>query len=430
MSTLTISLIVFLFMIISFSMNKIPMALTSMICMVVLVITGCIDGTTAIGTFGSSTVITIVSMFIVAEGLNRTQMVNHLSKMVYKVTKGSFTKVLAGYVIVTFILGQFIPSIVALFALVSPLVLNMCDEINVNPSKMMYSIGLVIVSTSFTLLPIGPYAATFIEDNGYLASFGHTATQMTIWSETICKIPVSIAILIWAIFFAPKFAPDTPDFPIKTVDRKNKTGKDALNPNQEIIAYVTFIVVIAGLMFGSKIGISSWLVSMIGACVLVLFKVLNEKDAIRSMNLDIIMLYVGVLVLGKSLVATGAGDVIGNFFAGMLGSTRNGYLIGAVFFLAAFVLTSVLYNRAVSKILTPLAIMTCVSLGCDPRGPLILCYMGSMASIITPMSTAVVPMMMGTGGYNQKTLFKMSIIPSVIQGVIGVLVTMTFFPAF
>ena len=81
-------------------------------------ISGCVDSKTALGNIGSNTVITMIAMFVIAAGLNRTQMVHHLSKMVYKVTKGSFTKVLAGYVLVTFALGQFIPSITALFALV------------------------------------------------------------------------------------------------------------------------------------------------------------------------------------------------------------------------------------------------------------------------------------------------------------------------
>ena len=93
---ITICLLVFLFMVISFSMNKIPMALTSMIGMLVLVISGCVDSKTALGNIGSNTVITMIAMFVIAAGLNRTQMVHHLSKMVYKVTKGSFTKVLAG----------------------------------------------------------------------------------------------------------------------------------------------------------------------------------------------------------------------------------------------------------------------------------------------------------------------------------------------
>ena len=123
-----VTLVVFLFMIVSFSLHKFPMALTAILGMLALVVTGCVEPKTALSNIGSSTVITMISMFIIAAGLGRTQMVEKLSKLVYRVSKGSFTKVLAGYVLVTFLLGQFIPSITALFALVCPLVIAMCEE--------------------------------------------------------------------------------------------------------------------------------------------------------------------------------------------------------------------------------------------------------------------------------------------------------------
>ena len=70
------------------------------------VFTGCVDGKEAIATFGSSTVITMVSMYIVAAGLSRTQMIKKISGTLLKVTNGSFTKILATYIIATCILGQ------------------------------------------------------------------------------------------------------------------------------------------------------------------------------------------------------------------------------------------------------------------------------------------------------------------------------------
>ena len=148
------------------------------------------------------------------------------------------------------------------------------------------------------------------------------------------------------------------------------------------------------------------------------------------MNMDIILLYVGVVTLGNAFANTGAGELVGDFVANLLGNTTNSYLIGAIFYFAAFFLTSVLYNRAVSKILLPLAILTSISLGCDPRGVIIMCYVGSMSSIITPMATAVVPMMMGAGGYSQKTLVKMGALPALLMGVIAVAIGMTIFPAY
>lgn len=426
---MTICLLVFLFMVISFSLNKIPMALTSMIGMLTLVATGCVDSKTALGNIGSSTVVTMISMFIIAAGLNRTQMVTHLSKMVYRVTKGSFTKVLAGYVLVTFALGQFIPSITALFALVCPLVINMCDELDISPSKMMYSIALVAVSGSFTITPIGPYAASFIEDNGYLAEYGITDYAFTMFTEMSIKVPVVIFVLIWAIFFAPKFAPDKPVVPLKMMEGRKRAQKEPLSPVREVIGYAVFAIVIVCLIFQS-FGLPSWLIPAIGAATLVFTGVLTEKEAIDNMCLDIIMLYVGVVTLGSAFGNTGAGALVGDTVAGMLSRTQNSYVIGAIFFVAAFLMTSLLYNRAVSKILIPLVILTAMSLECDPRGLMEMCYIGSMCSLITPMATSVVPMMMGAGGYDQKWLLKMGWLPSILMGVIAVTVGMTLYPCY
>lgn len=425
----TITLCVFLFMIISFSLNKTPMALTSMIGMVLLVVTGCVDSKTALGNIGSSTVITMIAMFIIAAGLNRTQMIDHLSKLVYKVSKGSFTKVLASYVIVTFILGQFIPSITALFVLICPLVLSMCKEIDVSPSKMMYSIGLVAVATSFTIAPIGPYAASFIEDNGYLLQYGINGYQFTMFTEMSIKIWVSLFILIWAIFFAPKFAPEKPMFPIKMMETKESAAKEPLKPFQEFLGYMVFFGVIICLIFQS-FGLPSWIIPAAGACILVFAGVLTEKEAIDNMCLDIVMLYIGVVTLGSAFSNTGAGEIIGAYAEKLLGGTQNSYVIGAVCFISAFVMTSLLYNRAVSKILIPLILVTASNLGCDPRGMMAMCYLGSMSSLLTPMATSVVPLMMGAGGYDQKTLLKMGWLPSILIAIIAVGVGMSLYPCF
>ena len=163
---------------------------------------------------------------------------------------------------------------------------------------------------------------------------------------------------------------------------------------------------------------------------LVLTGVLSEKEAIGSMCLDIVLLYVGVVTLGSAFANTGAGELVGDAVAGLLGGVKNSYLLGAIFFLAAFVMTSLLYNRAVSKILIPLVILTSMSLKCDPRGLMEMCYIGSMCSVMTPMATSVVPMMMGAGGYDQKSLIKMGWLPALLMGVITVLVGMTLYPCY
>ena len=424
MNQITLCAVIFVVMLVLFFTNKIPMSFTALGAMVALVLTGCLEGSTAIATFGSSTVITMASMFVVAAGLSRTQMINHITKLLYKITDGSFTKVLACYMLVTCLLGQFVPSIVAIFALVHPLVQNMCDRMNISPSKMMYPIAVASVSTSFIIEPIGPYAAWYVTQNGFMESYGWTSTQLNMWSETSVFLPVGIFTLLWAIFIMPRMLPDQPERPITAVAGRKLQEKEPLTPVREFLGYGIFVAVIIGLMMG----FSSWQVTLAGAIIVVASGVLTEREAIDNMNMSTVLLYVGVSAFGSALAETGAAEAIGEAIAQALDGVTNGYIVGFVFYLVSFLMTSLLYNRAVSTVLTPVAVITCSSIGCDPRGPVILCALATMSSLITPLATAVVPMAMNAGGYSAKTMFKVGILPGILRGVLGTLIAMTLFP--
>ena len=424
MNQITLCLALFVVMLVLFFTNKIPMSFTALGAMVALVLTGCLEGSSAIATFGSSTVVTMATMFVVAAGLSRTQMINHITKLLYKITDGSFTKVLACYVLVTCLLGQFVPSIVAIFALVHPLVQNMCDRMNVSPSKMMYPIAIASVSTSFIIEPIGPYAAWYVTQNGFMESYGWTSTQLNMWSETLVFLPVGIFTVLWAIFVMPRMLPAQPERPITAIGGRKLQEKEPLTPVREFLGYGVFVAVIIGLMMG----FSSWQVTLAGAIIVVASGVLTEREAIENMNMSTVLLYVGVSAFGTALAETGAAEMIGEAIAQALDGVTNGYVVGFVFYLVSFLMTSLLYNRAVSTVLTPVAVITCSSIGCDPRGPVILCALATMSSLITPLATAVVPMAMNAGGYSAKTMFKVGILPGLLRGVLGTLIAMTLFP--
>ncbi|MCH4031301.1 MAG: anion permease [Lachnospiraceae bacterium] len=427
MSQTTICLMIFVFMIVIFFIKKIPMSFSAMLVVLLLVFTGCVAPKDALSSFASNTVITMASMFVVAAGLTRTQMINKISSLLYKVTEGSFTKVLATYVLITCLLGQFVPSIVALFALVYPLVQNMCDRMKISPSKMMFPVAIASVSTAFIIEPIGPYAAWYVTQNGYLESYGWTATQLNMWSETSVLLPVGIVTILLAIFVVPKLLPDQPDVPITAAaNARQLQEKEPLSPVREFLGYAVFIAVIIGLMAG----LTSWEVTLAGAVVLVVTGVLTEREAVENLNMPTILLYVGVTVLGTGLAGTGAADALGGWLGGVLGGVHNGFVIDLAFYVVAFIMTSLLYNRAVSTVLIPLAVIACGSMGCDPRGPVIMCALASMSSLITPLSTAVVPMAMNAGGYSMKTIFKAGIVPGIIRGLIGAALAALLFPTF
>mgnify|MGYP000489811664 FL=1 len=426
MDSMVICLIIFAVMIILFFNRKIPMAFTSMGVIVALFVAGCVDKATVFAGFGNNNVLTMAGMFIVAAGLSRTQMVNNITKLLYRVTNGSFTKVLASYILVIFLLGQFVPSLPAMFAMVYPLVINMCKQLKCSPSKMMYPIAVTVVSTSFVLEPIGPYAAWFVTQNGYLESYGWTGPLLSMWSETLVFFPTAIVTLFLTIFVLPKLMPDQPEIETAEITGPDITNNEALDPVREFLGYGIFVATVIGLM----LGLPSWAVTMAGATAVVLSGVLDEQTALLRMNMSMVLLYAGVTVMGEALGNTGAAQLLGDLAASILSGVHNGYIIGAAFYIVSFLMTSFLYNRATTTVLIPILIITCSSIGCDPRGPVILCSLASMSSLITPMPNPVVPMAMQAGGYTQKTILRVGIIPAIVRGIVGVLIAMTLFPAF
>lgn len=426
MNSMVICLIIFAVMIILFFNRKIPMAFTSMGVIVALYVAGCVDKATVFAGFGNNNVLTMAGMFIVAAGLSRTQMVNNITKLLYRVNNGSFTRVLASYILVIFLLGQFVPSLPAMFAMVYPLVISMCKQLKCSPSKMMYPIAVTVVSTSFVIEPIGPYAAWFVTQNGYLESYGWTGSPLSMWSETMVFLPTALVTLLLTIFVLPKLMPDQPETEMAAITGPDITNNEALSPVREFLGYGIFIATVIGLM----LGLPSWAVTMAGATAVVLSGVLDEQTALIRMNMSMVLLYAGVTVMGEALGNTGAAQLLGDLAAGALSGVRNGYIIGAVFYLVSFLMTSFLYNRATTTVLIPILIISCSSIGCDPRGPVILCSLASMSSLITPMPNPVVPMAMQAGGYTQKTILRVGIIPAIVRGIVGVAIAMTIFPAF
>lgn len=59
--------------------------------------------------------------------------------------------------------------------------------------------------------------------------------------------------------------------------------------------------------------------------------------------------------------------MVGDAIAKVLEGVTNGYIIGFVFYMVSFLMTSLLYNRAVSTVLTPVAVITCTSLAAIPE---------------------------------------------------------------
>ena len=430
MSQMTICMVIFILTLIGFAVGSKYVSITtiSLISMVLLVLTGCLEPADALAGFGNSSAILMASMFVVAAGLNRTQMINKISAYICKISKGSFTKVLAGYVILTCVLAQFIPSAVVCFSVVFPMALGVCREMNVNPSKMMFSLGITAIGTVITL-PLSSAVSEMARITGFLEAYDYTQYNMTIMDITKAKLPTMIVILLLAIFVIPRFAPDVKVGKVD-VEAKAQKQQEPLSPVREVIGYATFILVLLGLLFSNQIGIPTWETALIGALIISASGVLKKNEIINSMNLSMVLLYVGSLGIGTALSSTGAADMIGDQLSKIILGLNNNYLAGLLFFIVPFILTQFMLNLGIYSIFVPLYIMLCKSMGANPIGPIMLCMIASMTAFFTPLATPAVPVMMGAGNYNMKDLAKMGIVPFIVITIVSVGWVMTISPVF
>lgn len=428
MSMLTVCLIICLLTIISYIWGKISMASTALLSMILFVVTGCLPAKDAAANFGNTNAIMLVTMFVVAAGFNRTQFVHKVASGVNKISRGSLTRVMFGYVLATMLLAQFIRSSMVVYGIMVPMIIASCSEMKIRTSKMAFPIALVAVTTCATL-PIGAGAGQFAELNGYLESTGYTTYAVQLLDVMKARLPLLIVICIYAIFFATRFAPDQPVVATGEV-RDMSDKRDPLPPFQEKCGYIIMALTILGLFFQPQLKLANWVITLSGAVLMAVTGVLKPREVAESIPWWIVYVYIGALCMGNALSVTGAGDVVGGFLSGIATHLGNKYLIGLVFFLIPFLLTQVMMNNAVITIFVPIAALACKAMGCNPVGLIILVQTGSLSSFMSPMATPTIPMSMALGGYNVSSVFRQSIIPALICGVVSVFWIMTVFPLY
>ena len=422
-------MVIFAITLLSYMLNKIPMWLTALLSMCALFATGCVDANGALAGFSNNNTILMATMFVVAAGFRRTSLVDSMCNGLMKLTKGSFRMAFFGYLLLAALLTNFIASPMVVYAIVSPLLAALCDKTDNSRSTYMFPIMVVCVACC-GILPLPTAIQQAGQFTGFMETYGFSGMTFEPIYFLMGAWPILFVVIAWALFIGPKFCPKQPILPIEAKRQANQQSQQKLSPLVDKIGIAIFFITIIALIFSAQLGQPTWFIALVGSLLMVLFGVVDQKNALRDIPWDMLMLFVGALALGTALTNTGAGDMIGNALAAAVGGTHNSYILGAVFFLIPFLLTQFMLNRAVSAVFVPICLLTCASLGANPIGLIILVNAGSLTAFLTPMATPAVPMCMADGGYNLAALIKSGAIITLILPVVYVFYTMTVFPAF
>ena len=422
-----ICIALFVLMLVNFLLGKFPLGVIAGTTAALLVLTGCTDAKTILSGFGNANTLTIGCMIILAAGLGRTSFPHRITSGIRKITKGNYRLAYLGVLLIAMVLTSMLTSPMAAYAIVFPIMDSVCDEFGVSRSKAQFPL-MVICLACCAILPLGGAISQSAVYAGYMETYGFTQgfSAMDFFKG---RWPMLFIAIAWAFFLAPKITIETPAVPITSQEAKSANTKP-LSKFSDIAGVVIFALVILGFIFNKYIGsIPTWFLAFCGVMAMLLCGVLTKTEAIKSIPVDICMLFVGANTMANALVGTGTAEWIGSLISGAVGGAANTFVLHAVFFIVPFVITQFMQNQSVMNVFAPIALIACGALSADPRGCMILISAGALTAYMTPSATAAVAMCMGAGGYDVKSLFKMGWLFAVIACVFYVGFVSIVYPA-
>ena len=419
MSPTTITLIFLAFAVVMFVTEKIPLAVTSMIVCIGLVITGVLNVNDAFSGFINSNVILFVAMFIVGGALFETGMANEIGSLVTKFAKSERGLIVAIMVIVGVMSGFL--SNTGTAAVLIPVVIGIAAKSGYKRSRLLMPLVFAAAmggNLSLIGAPGNMIAQSALEPLGL--SFGF-------FEYAVVGLPILIAGILFYATIGFRILPNHDTEEDDSIfDETQDFG--SVPKWKKVLSLVILIATLMGMILEEQIGVKLCITGCVGALLLILTGVISEKDALKSIDLKTIFLFGGTLSLAKALEVTGAGELIADKVIGALGDHPSPVFFTLVVFLLCCVMTNFMSNTATTALMAPICLSIAQGMGADPRAVLMACVIGGSCAYVTPIGMPANTMVVGAGNYKFIDYAKSGLPLIVIATVISMIILPIAFP--
>lgn len=422
MSPAVITLFFLAFAIIMFVTEVIPLGLTSMIVCIGLTVTGVLDVKTVFSGFIDSNVILFVAMFIVGGALFETGMANAIGGVVTKFARTERSLIVAIMVIVGLMSGFL--SNTGTAAILIPVVIGIAAKSGFKRSRLL--MPLVFAAAMGGNLSLIGAPGNMIAQSVLEKSLG---TKFGFFEYAIAGVPILVAGIIFYATIGYKLLPnhDVTDEGALFDDKKDF---DHVPKWKKVLSLVILLATLFGMIFEDQIGIKLCITGCIGAILLMVTRVISEKDALRSIDLKTIFLFGGTLSLASALQKSGAGEMLADRVIGLLGSNPSPYLLTFVVFIICCALTNFMSNTATTALMAPICLSIAQGMGADPKAVLMACVIGGSCAYATPIGMPANTMVLGAGGYRFNDYVKAGLPLIAIATVVSMIILPIAFPFF
>lgn len=182
--------------------------------------------------------------------------------------------------------------------------------------------------------------------------------------------------------------------------------EDTSSPRHNKAIFAVFVLV-GMVTLASVGGIGMFKSAAIAAAVLLVFRCLTPAQAMRSIDMQVLLVIVAAFGIGNALQITGAAEFIALKLIGLAGG--NPWLVLSILYITTSILTEMVTNNAAALLLFPIAMASATNMAVNVTPFIFAIMMGASASFATPIGYQCNMMVYGPGGYRFSDFLKIGV---------------------
>ena len=337
-----------------------------------------------------STVVLFGGMFVVGAAMFYTGLAQKIGGAVVKLFGKGENSLMFGIMVIAAIMSAFLSNTGTTACLI-PVVMGICANARLSASRELMPLAFAAgLGGTITLIGTPPN----ILANVALKAAGLEHLQFGFFEYAYIGIPITVAGILYMMFIGKYFLPD--DLAQEVAEVEQEFDAAATSPKKQVICGIIMTGVIL-CMATSLVPLE--LAAVVGAVLCVLTGCITEKQAYNSIDWVTIFLFAGMIPVANAMNSSGAGKLIAEVTVNMMGGDPSPYLVTAVLFCLAVVLTQFMSNTASKALLCPVGIALSTQMGASPKAVLMAILIASSCAFASPVGTPPNTLVLGPGKY-------------------------------
>ncbi|WP_283674676.1 SLC13 family permease [Butyricicoccus sp. Marseille-Q5471] len=381
MPSSTIAIIITVITIISFILEKIPLAMTAMIASLAMgIILPEMELSDVYSGFSSSTVMMVAGMCIVGDALFKTGMANKIGKAISNSAVAKNERLFMIVVVICCTVMSAFLSNSGTIAMWMPLIAACAAKSHgLIRSKMIIMAAGIAAAIGGAGTLVG--SSSQLTANAILVGYKGYESGLGLFDQTKLMVPLCLIMIVYfgtvGYSLSKKvLKPESPDFDkgnyyATLAEQTDDATADQIPAWKGKLSVIVLFLCILGFILTSfapfKPYLNVGIIGLLGATVLIVSGCMPLKQTLAEMDWNTLVILAAAQGFAKGLDVSGGGKVIANFILNLAGGEHaSTFVLMAAGIIVTTVLTNFMSNTALAAMMTPIFMEIAMQMGVSP----------------------------------------------------------------